>query len=39
MLKIFLLFANIASINNNNAKNNSTKNNNIKNIAIICKYN
>ena len=39
MLRIFLLFANTASINNNNAKNNNAKNNNAKNIFIICKYN
>jgi len=38
ILKIFLLFANTAGINNNSAKNNNIKNNNTKNIFIICKY-
>ena len=44
MLKIFLLFAKTAGINNNgakdnNIKNNGIKNNSAKNIAIIYRYN
>ena len=39
MLKISLLFANIAGIYNNSIKDNGAKDNSIKDIAIIYRYN